>query len=414
MRFARAVKKLLLSSISIRLLSVAFGFVSSVLVNRALGLELRGSYTTIYTYAMLLQTALNMGIAFAYVPMKERIGFEDARECVVSLIWLQFGVCVAGSAVFLAVSFSAENAAICVLMCATILNGQIVFVALIDDIRARNLVLLASAFLYMAANAVVLVWFPGQLYLVIGLLALKYCAETLLCGGLFGLFSFRPALLTLSNIRLVLSFGLSTAVIAMLITLNYNVDVVVLNALGADESQVGIFGVAYTLSNMLWFIPDAFKEYVYHKSAHGAPPAMTVVLVAANMGICILICVAFFFAGRPFLGVLYGAEFEAAFEATMIVFVGIIPMVAFKLVHPHYVNDGRSLSVAVLLCVSIAVNVLVASALVPGYGAVGAAIATVVAYSFCGALFMLKFVFDYGISAEDVRNAYRAAVQMLR
>lgn len=394
-------KRILLSPISIRLLSVLFGFIGSVLVNRALGLELRGEYTTIYTYANLLQTVLNFGIAYAIVPLRSKFGASTAKRIVTSFTWMQFCLCLVGSILFLAISFSMQNLFICLLMSLMVLNSQVVFIALIENIRSRNLTLLLSSMLYVIANTFILLFFQKHLYAVLGCLAAKMIFETVVCARKQGIFHFSIKDLTLDAARGIAKYGLSTAVLAALITCNYNIDVVVLNVLNASDYELGIFGVAFTLSNMLWFIPDAFKEYIYSKSAEGASEAMTLVLIAINMLICACICVGFLFLGKPFLSILYGEEFVAAFNVTLTIFIGIIPMIAFKLIHPIYVNKGQSLSVAVLLLVAVVLNCIIAWQLIPSMGAYGAALATVLAYTLCGTMFFVKFVRDYKLGVKD-------------
>ncbi len=408
------LKKIVRSSISIRLLSVAFGFIGSVLVNRILGVELRGEYTTIFTYANLLQAALNLGVAYSLVPLRNEIGEEEAKAALASFCWIQFVLCVSGTAVFLIFSFSIENFFICILMSAMILNGQMTFIALIEDIRSRNLILLVSSMLYVVVNLFILIFFEKAIYLVLICLIAKYFLESILCAKKNALFCCKLDDLTIERVKLILQYGVPTAFLAVLITLNYNVDVIMLNILNAGNFQVGLFGVAYTLSNMLWFIPDAFKEYVYNKSAEMELSGLTIILIIMNMIICVVVCFLFFVFGKAFLIFFFGQEFEAAFMVTLTVFVGIIPMVAFKLIHPIYVNAGRSLVVAFYLVVSVATNVTIAIFLIPVYGAFGAALATVASYSFCGVLFCAKYIRDYKIKGSDVKEAYIALKRALK
>ena len=410
----RLLNRLLFSPISIRLLSVALGFVSSVLVNRALGLELRGSYTTIYTYANLLQTLFNLGISYALVPLRNTIGPERAKDAINTCLWLQFFICVGFSILFLCLSFSMQNLFIVLLMCLQILNGQVVFVALIEDIRSRNTTLLYSAALYMVANVFLVLFLQKQLYAVLSFLAAKTLFEIIVCSRKQRLFHCKLSDLSVDIIIEIAKYGIPTAVLAFLITCNYNIDVVILNCLNAGDHEIGMFGVAYTLSNMLWFIPDAFKEYIYNKSAKGASEGLTLVLIFFNAIICACICIGFLLLGKPFLAIIYGEEFVAAFPTTITVFIGIIPMVAFKLIHPIYVNYGKSLTVAVILLIAVAVNSLCAFVLVPQFGAFGAALATVAAYSMCGALFFAKFVRDYELSLSDFISNLKELLSAIR
>lgn len=408
------LKKLVFSSISIRLFSVVFGFLGSVLVNRILGVELRGEYTTIYTYANLIQAALNLGVAYSFVPLKNTIGDTKAKAALASFSWIQFAFCLVSASIFLLFSFSMENLFICALMSAMILNGQMTFIALIEDIRSRNLILLASSVLYVIANFLILVFLEKAIYCVLICLVSKYLLESLLCAKKNALFQCKLNDLSIDRVKLILKYGVPTALLAVLITLNYNIDVILLNSLNAGNYQVGLFGVAYTLSNMLWFIPDAFKEYVYNKSAEAELAGLTIVLIAVNMLICIAICFFFLLFGKAFLVFFFGQEFEAAFTVTLTVFFGIIPMIAFKLIHPIYVNAGRSLVVAIFLMVSIGANAMIAVFLIPLHGAFGAALATVASYSLCGGMFCAKYIKDYKIKKTDIKESYMALYNALK
>lgn len=103
----------------------------------------------------------------------------------------------------------------------------------------------------------------------------------------------------------------------------------------------------------------------------------------------------FVFLGRLFLLIIYGEQYVQAFETTITLFIGIIPMVSFKLIHPIYVNEGKSIIVSVLLAVAVISNIISSYLLIPIYGAFGAAIASVIAYSICGVLFLIKYWNDY-------------------
>lgn len=408
-----SLKKVLGSAISIRLMSVALGFIGNVLVNRALGLNVRGDYTTVTTYANLLQTICNLGIAYAYTPMIRKYGRKTAQSIMTSIIWIQ----TIAYAVIIGVPCVLDGgqwAAILLLALVQVLNNQMVFVALIDDLRFRNTVLLASSGIYVLLQFAVMSFTPGNLFVVIACLVFKNIFETLVCCWHSKLFKIDFSVLTKDAVIEIMKFGIPTAVLAALMQLNYNVDVYVLNYFNANKVELGVYGVAYSLSNMLWFIPDAFKEMVYHDSARGRAELETMGLITMNVLICACICIGFAFLGEGFLGLMYGNEYRVAFPTVMTVFMGILPMVAFKLIHPIYVNEGRSLMVVGLLCISVAANLLSAYFLVPPYGAFGAAVSTVVSYSVCGSLFVVKFMRDYELGLPAFADGMRLLLDRVR
>ena len=261
--------------------------------------------------------------------------------------------------------------------------------------------MLSAAILYLFANGIILVMSLGLEAVIFAMVA-KYLVELLICANASNLFVFDLRSISFGFLKETLRYGMPTALLGLMISFNYNIDVVLMNALGSDDVQLGIFGVAIQLSNLMWFIPDAFKEYVYYKSAKEDAAKTTLCLVAINMVICCAVCLGFAFLGELFLSVMFGEEYTIAFLPTLVVFFGIIPMVAFKLIHPIYVNEGKSLVVVALLFVSIVSNAIAGILVIPSFGALGASAATVVSYSVCGALFLLRFKSDYSLSLRKL------------
>ena len=391
------IAKYFFSPVSIRIFTVGLNFISNVLINRSLGLALKGQYTTILNYANFLQLFLNLGICYAYPLLRKKEGEEKSKEIILTIIWLQAIIFVSVSCIISACT-EIEVMVIALLSTVLIVNSQLVFIALIDDLKSRNLILLSSTILFIICNIICIVLAPGQLYLIVLLLIGKYFYEILAVVkfnnyAVFSLKSInREVLLT------VIKIGLPTAVLAVLISCNYNIDIFMLNWMKSGDKQVGIYGVAYSLTNMLWIIPDAFKELIYNRTAREDNYRFVTKCIFANMAICVIISIGFWILGKWFLGFVYGDEYIVAFDVSMTLFCGIIPMIAFKLIHPIYVNKGKSFVVVLLLCIAVVANIISSWILIPKHGAFGAAIASVISYTICGLLFFAKYRKDYGVN----------------
>lgn len=389
------MNKILKSPVFIRLCTVALSFLAGVIVNRSLGIELKGQYTTITNCANFVQLALNLGVCYIY-PVLRRENETKAKKAVMSLIWLQTIALVVILTVVLLCSFNIRTLEIAVLSVLLVCNNQIIFISLIDDIMRRNLILLWSTVAYTFLNIIVFILNPGNINVIIIILALKYLFEIVVCTKENKLFVFDTKTMDSSVKKQMLITAFPTAVLAVLISCNYNLDIIMLNWMNSGDIEVGIYGVAYSLSSMLWIVPDVFKELIYNKtSKSSADSKMIIKLIAINMAICVVICVGFLVLGKIFLRIVYGEQYVVAFNTTMTLFIGIIPMISFKLIHPIYVNDGRSILVTCLLMVSVITNVFASYLLIPSYGAYGAAIASVISYSTCGLLFFIKYRIDY-------------------
>ena len=171
------IKQYLLSPVSIRILTVGLSFIANVLINRSLGLVLKGQYTTILNYANFLQLFLNLGICYAYPLLKKTEKIDKAKQLIMTVVWLQtFAFAVISAIVFLIIP-NIRILMIILLSTVMICNSQIVFIALIDDIKKRNLFLLSSTVLFIFSNAVCILIAPGQLYLIVALLIIRYLYE---------------------------------------------------------------------------------------------------------------------------------------------------------------------------------------------------------------------------------------------
>ena len=388
------LNKYIFSPVSIKLFTVGINFFSNVLINRYLGLALKGQYTLILNYANFLQLFLNLGICYAYPMLINKEG-EDSKKTVVTIIWLQTIVFIFCSIIALLISPNITMLMIVLLSTVMICNSQITFLALIDDIKRRNFVILSSSVLFLICNFICYFVAPGFIYVTVLLLFFRCLYEIIVLtkNNKYAFFSFHY--IDKKRIISTLKVGLPTSVLAILISCNYNIDIFLLDWMNCGDTQIGIYGVAFSLSNMLWIVPDAFKELIYHKSTREDNYNFVMKCIFANMLLCFVITFAFCFLGKWFLGIVYGQEYTVAFDVSLVLFCGVIPMVAFKLIHPIYVNKGRASVVLILLFIAVVSNIASSLFLIPRYGSLGAAAASVISYTICGILFYLKFKKDY-------------------
>lgn len=391
------------SPIVLRLIAIVCSFITTILINRTLGIELKGEYTTIYSYANFIQLALNLGLCYAYVNIKN-IFEENAKVILTTIIWGQALILLF---IFIIVyTISNYNFWIFIVSLLLICDNQITFLAVIDDIYKRNRIMMDISLIYIIFTIVSFLFYQENINIVLFFLAIKLVLEIIWISFKFNYFHFNIRCLKFSIMKKVFSIGIPTAVLAVLISCNYNIDIFIMNFLQCNNTEIGIFGVAYGLSNMLWVLPDAFKELVYNKTAKSTSSQSILILIFINVLICILICVAFIFLGKIFLDIFYGEDYVQAFSTTLILFIGVIPMVSFKLIHPVYVNEGKSMVVVKILMVSIVSNIIASFILIPKFQSLGAALSSVISYSLCSLLFIIKFFGDYNLSKIDIKNIF--------
>lgn len=370
-------------------------FFSNVLINRSLGIELRGQYTTIVNYANFLQLVLNLGICYTYPSIKKEKGEVYTRELISTIIWLQTFFLILGLVIAIVNNPSYNIIFIFILSIALITNNQLNFIALLDDIKRRNILLLSSTCLYILMNFLAIIFFPGNLYIVIILLVIKYIYEVISICISYKYCVFNLSIINRKIIMNILKNGIPMAILSILISCNYNIDIFMLNWMKSGDIEIGIYGVAYSLTNILWIFPDAFKEMVYHKTTTNSNYFIVIKYIIINIIFNICIYIGFLILGTWFLNIVYGEQYIIAFKVTLILFFGVIPMIAFKLIHPIYVNNGKAKIIIYLLSISVIVNIISSWILIPNWGAFGAATASVISYTICGILFFVKFYYDF-------------------
>ncbi|WP_288147156.1 oligosaccharide flippase family protein [Thomasclavelia cocleata] len=390
----KIIKRIFFSSVGIRVITVGLSFISNVIINRSLGLALKGQYTTLVNYANFLQLVLNLGVCYVYPPMKSK-DKEESKDIVLSLIWVQFIVLSMFFMISILFIRNYNLFLVGLLSLFMILNGQIIFLALIDNIYSRNISLLLSTILFLIMNVFLVIYFKGDMYLILYILILKNGLECIYICFRNRYFILKKRLINKNNLLMIIKYGIPTAFLAVLISCNYNIDIFMLTWLKSGDVEVGIYGVAYSLSNMLWILPDAFKELIYNKTIKKVEYKVIVKYIKINLFLCFIICIGFLIFGKFFLEFVYGEQYGVAFPVTLTLFFGILPMVAFKLIHPVYVNIGKSKTVVFILGGAVIINIIGSLLFIPFYGALGASLASVFSYLLCGILFYIKFKKDF-------------------
>ena len=192
----------------------------------------------------------------------------------------------------------------------------------------------------------------------------------------------RPAF-DVPTMRRLLSSAPTFVSITVFATLHWRVDVVILSAIGSI-SDVGLYGAAYRIMDLVRILPQSLCMAVYPLVAHAAVTDLdrlrrvgtetlrflAIVTIPMVVGGTIL-------AG-PLLAFTVGEEFRAAGPTLSVLLWTAIPYTftryyAYVIVGANHERVDLFLNV-VLSAVNIALNVL----LIPSYGSVGAAAATLI------------------------------------
>lgn len=235
------------------------------------------------------------------------------------------------------------------------------------------------------AGAVVATWIGAVAALM---MAVRYLRRE---GG-----SFRPRW-NATVLRPTISYGLRGHVGNIFQFLNYRLDTFIVNFY-LGTTGVGFYGTAVSLGELLWQFPNAVGFVIFPKSSASQPEEMnriTPQILKITLGITGLSAAALALVGPFLINLIYGPAFAPSYLPLLALLPGIVLMGGGKVLaneiagrgHLHYnsINAGLSLVLTIILDLT----------LIPRYGAVGAAVASSLAYS---AFFLVALIFYVRVS----------------
>lgn len=394
----QSIVRLYGKTVVFKLVCVAIGFINSILINRCLGVALRGEYTTITNWASLLQLFLNLGVGTAYPAYKRR--HPDTGKKIFSTLTIIVAIVYLGIIVISFPILSTQLRFTVVIAYLTIIENLLIFIAIVEDVAKRNAINIATSFMHTLVLLFIFIMWKRNLGAVLFAIILDHM---ILCFSFIIMYRMKEIDFSAIN-RTVLKEVFIVAIPAMLMNLlmylNYHADVLFLSEMTKNNVEVGLYGTAVTLGNMLWIIPDAFKDILYNSAAKKDNPNEVIAAIFCNLLMCVVILCGFVLFGKWFLNFMYGNEFVEAYPLVLMLFLGTLPMVLYKLIHPIYIANGKTKVVVVLLSIAVVANFVGNIVLIPKYNGMGAAIASVFSYSICGIAFYLKFKKDYSIQLK--------------
>ncbi len=387
-------KKIYLTAIVSKLSIVFLGIVTSALINRHLGVFLKGEYAYIINIVSILTILFSFGLSQTYSTYKRNYK-EDLLGFFIFISLVQTGIIF-----FLAlVSFVFQNITLTLLFMLTsggILRTNILCFAAIEDIKKRDFNNIFYKIFYLIIVVIAYCFLPKSLEVM---LLVTFIDEVIMIIGTFISFRFVPRFKGIDRLRLKTLFKLCFFCMMMhfLMNLNYNLDVLFLKSMTSSD-LVGLYSVGTSLANMLWLIPDAFKDILIHKTTRRDSVQEIVLVIKYSIYMSFIFIIGFVLLGKLFINVMYGLEFSNSYFCTIILFVGCLSMIIYKLIHPIYISKGKQSVVVKILFLSVLINIVLNLFLIPYFTIYGAAIASVFSYTTCSFIFLKIFCKEYNIN----------------
>lgn len=400
---------------AVKILNLFIGLVTSMFCTRYLGVINKGAYSYISQISNTAAIICNMGVYQSYSFNYKKYGKETLKKYS-DICFLQFLFYIAVAAVIALLSEDYRIRLAVLLIPFGVLKHQYENIVLIENIRLRMFLHVFDRILITVVYA--LLFFTAESnvrYIVYLTIFVDAFTVTFYLAKL----GYMPKIwqVDFTFLKSVLKFGWLPMLSLLLTTLNYSVDIFFIEHMGTAE-DLGYYSFAANIINYVWMLPDAFKEVLFSKSAKKLDRKNIGISVQISL-ISIACClIGFFVIGKPFISLLYGAEFLPSYNIVLILILGAFSMSIFKLIGTVLVSQGKRTMHFTALAISVTINVIANLLTIPKWGMYGAAWASVLSYTACALIIIPYFCKKFEFKIKDLflpsRNTVNSIKGLLR
>jgi O-antigen/teichoic acid export membrane protein len=388
----------ILTSIKKIILAI-FNFINLILISRILGPSLKGEYSTVINYVSMLIVVFNFGLTIIYPHIKKNK--DEYIPTLISMIYFFFSLLF-----FISMSlvFSTNNVFIkyiYVLVPFTLLANQVGGLAIIEDIRISTKIYIITVFIQTFCT-IMLVFLPNET--IIGpvvVYIIKDLSIILLSSKLL-IKHINLEKISFYKFYKIMSMGFIPMLAALMSTLNYKLDILMLERLGINFYLIGLYTTGTALAQIVWMFPDAFKEVIAYKITREDNNKEVNIALRISVTIAILSILVMYIFGEYGISILFGTEYIDALDVTIIIFLGNISMVYFKIIGMYYQVKGKFKYHFWVLLTSVITNLILNYLLIPRFNIYGAAISSIASYSIAGLFYLSNYIKNCNVKKIDV------------
>lgn len=388
------LKKIVQNPYTFSILSKVFGVLVGLLFTifqaRYLGAEIKGQVAMVNSIVSITSIVFGFGIYYAY-PYFKRNTEVDIMPIFMKIALLML-VLYSFIAILIIIVMKLPSKHIAILILTPLLayDGIVSYITLIEVPNRRSAIDMAVVLLELVV--LILLWITSSPSFVIGVFVITIKDVTKAC--LFTWWWKDRIFIPTESIWIwlpkLIKFGFFPMLSLLMTTLNYRIDVLMLNGKVTDAA-IGIYSVGVLLAERIWMIPDAMKGVMVSKISKGKDAQETAFAIRICNSACLIIVIGIIIFGKPFLDLAFGREYTGAYQVTMILLVGVFAMIYYKLIASYNIAMGKQNISFMLLGLGVISNVISNTILIPIMGIYGAGVASVISYTLCAALFILYF-----------------------
>ena len=398
-------------SVFVRLFSFGIGLLSSIFSTRYLGVINKGSYAYINQIASILAIICNFGIYQSYSYNFKR-HIENFQKKYTDICFLQLLALIVFAVIISICSRNFEITLAMVLVPFNVIKQQYENIMLIEHIRFRFRIQMVNSVLLMLTYAILFWGFESS---VISVVIVTVAVD--IFTVIIYLFKLRiiPQVwrVDFKFLASVLKFGFLPMLSALLLTINYSVDIIFLRNMGT-ETELGLYSLAVNIINYVWMIPDAFKDVLFSKSAKSFDRDNIKFSMQISTAFILLCFFGFTIVGKIFIRIMYGMEFLDAYAPIELLIVGAFSMSIYKIIGVVLVSQGKRVVNFISLAISAVVNIVLNYWMIPKIGMMGAAWASIVSYTICAVVLLLYFRKEFSFRLRELFIPSKRTVTMIK
>ena len=384
-----------------KIAAVFIGLVASSFSNRFLGAELKGRLGSISSLLSVVAVTANFGLYQPY-PYYKRQREPEVLDKFLRVFALQFAAYTAIGCLGAAAFRDMRITAVCLLAPVQVLANQLSFMIMVEDVKFKNVIFFTARITNTLIT--ILAFFTMRRTILVSLALIVVGDVITIVMALARMKKLpNPLRADLRFAAKILPFGVVSMLTTLMLTLNYRVDTLMMDYLyHVPHREIGFYTLGVSLSEYGWLIPDAFREVLFSRTAKDDAVGEVAMSIKVNLYLTLVIVAGIAVFGRLAIRILAGREFLPAYRVTLLLTLGIIPMGWFKIVGTLMLAQGKKNTYLGMLTVSVLVNVVCNMLLIPGWGKMGAAAASVASYTAAGALFLGYFLRTCRLRPADV------------
>lgn len=217
-----------------------------------------------------------------------------------------------------------------------------------------------------------------------------------------GSFSFK---IDWSVIKPMLSLGLVYALSLLIISLNYRLDIIILDKL-STPFEMGVYSKGVNLVEILLQVPLVLSTIIFARSAVSKNDYLFSIkvtqLLRLSLILVLIASVFLFLFSNSIVNLLLGSEFIESSKVLKILLPGVISLILFKVLNMDLAGKGKPWVSMKAMLPALIINIICNIILIPKYGAAGASFASTLSYFIAGVLFIYFYSKEVGITVPQI------------